>query len=108
VFENKKVVAQVELPSDASLVATSDANDDGRLELVLAYAWERDGARGTDLKSAKVDAGGVVVLRELGEVFRDGCRGGGEPKVRSTGRLLAVGAKGKVELVIERDPKPCR
>jgi len=108
VFENKKVVAQVELPSDASLVATSDANDDERLELVLAYAWERDGVRGTDLKSARVDAGGVVILRELGEVHRDGCHGAGEPKVRSTGRLLAVGAKGKVELVIERDPRPCR
>lgn len=108
VFEGKKVVAQVEFPSDASLVATFDANDDGRLELILAHAWERDGARGTDLESARLDASGVVVLRALGEVFRDGCRGAGEPKVRSTGRLLGVGTKGKVELVIERDPKPCR
>ena len=108
VFESKKIVAQVELPSDASLAATFDVNDDGRLELVLAYAWERDGARGIDLKSAKIDANGVVVLRELGEVFRDGCRGGGEPKVRSTGRLLAVAAKGKVELVIEREAKAGR
>ena len=99
VFESKKIVAQVELPSDASLAATFDVSDDGRLELVLAYAWERDGARGIDLKSAKIDANGVVVLRELGEVFRDGCRGGGEPKVRSTGRLLAVGVEDGGEAV---------
>ena len=108
IFEGKKLVVQVAFPSDASLVGTFDGDDDGRLELLLAYAWERDGASGVDLKSAKMDPGGVVVLRELGEVLRDGCRGGGEPRVRSTGRLFGVGAKGKLELVIERDPRPCR
>ena len=109
IFEGKKVVVQVEFPPDASLVGTLDANDDGRLELLLAYAWERAGVRGTDLRTAKVDAGGVVVLRELGEIFRDGCQGRDEPKVRSTGRLFAVHAAGKpIELVIDRDVKACR
>ena len=108
VFEGKKVVAQMELPSGATLVGTFDENDDGRLELLLAYAWERDGARGADLSSAKVETSGMVVLREFGEIFRDGCRAGALTKERSTGRLVAVGAKGRATLVVERETKACR
>lgn len=109
IFEGRKVVAQVDFPSDAALAAVFDANDDGRLELLLAYAWEREGARGTDLKTARVDSGGVVVLRELGELDRDACHATAGPKVHSAGRLVAVRPAGKpAELVIEREPKPCR
>lgn len=62
---------------------------------------------GADLKT--VDAGGVMVLRELGELDRNACHATLGPKVHSAGRLMSVRPPGKpTELAIEREPRPCR
>ena len=85
----------------------STATTTAASSVLLAHAWERDGVRGVDPKSARVDASGVVVLKELGEVSTTVSR-----RTRALdaqrGRLVGVGPKSKIELVIATDPKPCR